>query len=107
MIYDRGNVRNQPTPQDPHKIKKKNLLSFSRKETVTLSTLDLTFNILQTWQEIQHSVHLNTKKDSQWDQYILWNQRGGINTCCWRELLVHVMNISACTGRKKEQAESE
>lgn len=55
-----------------HKIHKR-----FKKLLYYISTLDLTFNILTTWQEIQHSVHLNTKKDSQWDQYILWNQRGG------------------------------
>lgn len=81
----------------------------SRRWTQTPSTLDLTFNIIQTWvwQETQHSVCLITdlkkKKDSQCDQYALWNRRTRINTSCQRELLMHVMNISASPGREEEE----
>lgn len=85
-----------------HKIHKR-----FKKLLYYISTLDLTFNILTTWQEIQHSVHLNTKKTVSGINTFCGIREGGINTSCWRELLVHVMNISACTGRKKEQVESE
>lgn len=83
-----------------HKIHKR-----FKKLLYYISTLDLTFNILTTWQEIQHSVHLNTKKTVSGINTFCGIREGGINTSCWRELLVHVMNISACTGRKKEQVD--